>query len=83
MEKYGGARQATEGNMAILGRKDGICVPDNSGKNTDTLTVFNTYRFPLQRGLCACAAILRHAYTACPVQIPFSNVQPEALMLEG
>jgi hypothetical protein len=80
--KYGRARQATESNIALR-RKDGICVPDNQGKNTDSLIVINTYCFPLQQWLPECVAILRHTYTACPVEIPFPTVQPEALTLEG
>jgi len=34
MEKYGGAGQATQDNV-IQCRKDAICIPGNSGKNTD------------------------------------------------
>jgi hypothetical protein len=37
VEKYGTARQATADNI-IRRRKDAICTPDNSGKNTHTHT---------------------------------------------
>jgi len=36
MEKHGRAGQATEDNV-IQRRKDAICMPGNSGKNTDSI----------------------------------------------
>jgi hypothetical protein len=37
VEKYSTARQATNDNI-MLRRKDAICMPDNEGKNTDTVS---------------------------------------------
>ena len=40
--KYGTARQVTDDNN-MRPRKDAIFMPDNEGKNTDTLRIRKTY----------------------------------------
>jgi hypothetical protein len=44
MEKYGAAREGTDGEK-IWRIQDVICIEDNLGENTDTLVIFSNHCF--------------------------------------
>jgi len=61
-KKYGRPRQATDDSI-MPGMKDAICMPDNSGKNTDTLRIL----LLLFHGKCLCNA--PHCYIICTLPV--------------
>jgi hypothetical protein len=78
VEKYGRARQATDGNI-IRHREDTICMPGNQGKNTDARLILKYYCFSTAKLLserasllrCTCIASLVKSFTAAQLRSPF------------
>ena len=70
MEKFCTAVQATDDKL-MQRRKDGVCVLDGKGENTDTPIIFDIYCFPRQHWLRERASVLRYIYIAGIVKVLF------------
>jgi hypothetical protein len=75
LEKYSGAGQATDGNMAYA-----RCKSTHTHTHTHTEHVI-LIAFPLQQWLNECASVLRHTYSTLPVLFRYAQARDRVRLL--